>query len=543
MKWVDYKQDASTPGAASALILCFVTALVCEFLFQLGTGFFKFTEIVSRIVVVFISLYLIHSFALYSLKRYRPILKDLISTHMILIGSLVVVWVGRILSLALSDFAANYHFIESLNYRSLYFAIPVAVGGLVIQSVKGIQYSTLFALSLVSVLAVYEPNSFTAPYILVITLVACLSLRNIRSRSSYVKAGFHIALFALPFAVVSCFLTPALSLADVLIRISGVFISGMLCTFIAAGITPVLEYLGGYVTDIRLIEISTLDQPLLKELSVQAAGTWNHSMVVGMMVEAAADAIGANPVLARVGAYFHDIGKIRKPLYFVENQGGGENRHDKLSTSMSALIIRSHVKDGIELASKHKLPEAIVDMIAQHHGTSVIEFFYNKALQEAKEEGREEGEVDRSLYSYPGPKPQTREAGLLMLADGIEPASRTIAEPTPDRLQGLVQKMINRGFASGQLNECDLTLKDLHQIAKCYTRVLASIYHQRIAYAEPAEKVSNKTAEPEHEHTETSEKEVAGADPANKPRLQSESIKNQTDYQEDLKRLGIQDGS
>ncbi|MCB0354870.1 MAG: HD domain-containing protein, partial [Bdellovibrionales bacterium] len=154
----------------------------------------------------------------------------------------------------------------------------------------------------------------------------------------------------------------------------------------------------------------------------------------------------------------------------------------------SALIIRSHVKDGLELGRKHRLPEPILDMIPQHHGTSVIEFFFDKACKEAKETGEDPDEVDSSLYSYPGPKPQTREAGILMLADGIEAAARTLSEPSRDRIQGMVQKMINKVFSSGQLNECDLTLNDLHLIAKSFTRILTSIYHQRIAYNEPVEK-------------------------------------------------------
>ena len=158
---------------------------------------------------------------------------------------------------------------------------------------------------------------------------------------------------------------------------------------------------------------------------------------------------------------------------------------------MSALIIRAHVKEGIELARKHRLPQAIEDLIAQHHGTSMIEYFYEKARKEAEESGNDPELVDRASFSYPGPKPQTREAGLLMLADGIEAATRTLSEPSFDRIQGLVQKMINKVFASGELNECDLTLRDLHVIAKCFTRVLSGIYHQRIAYSEPAEKVSS----------------------------------------------------
>lgn len=274
--------------------------------------------------------------------------------------------------------------------------------------------------------------------------------------------------------------------------------------------------------------MATLDHPLLKDLSIQAPGTWNHSMVMGMMVEAAANEIGANPTLSRVSAYFHDIGKIRKPLYFVENQEKGENRHDKLSSSMSALIIRSHVKDGIELSRKHGLPRAIEDMIPQHHGTSVIEYFFEKAKREAEEAGQGPEEVDISHYTYPGPKPQTREAGLLMLADGIEAATRTLADPSHDRIQGAVQKIINKIFASGQLDECELTLKDLHGIAKAFTRVLSGIYHQRIAYVEPAEKVREEESAP-----------VEGGAAPQKSKEENQERPASGAYKEDLKRLGM----
>jgi putative nucleotidyltransferase with HDIG domain len=324
------------------------------------------------------------------------------------------------------------------------------------------------------------------------------------------------------------------TLSDFTVRIAAVLIGGMLCGFIAAGLTPIVEALGGYVTDMRLIEMATLDHPLLKELSIQAPGTWNHSMVIGMMVETAAEAVGANSIVARVGAYFHDIGKSKKPLYFVENQGGEDNRHDKLSPSMSALIIRSHVKDGIELARKHKLPKVIEDMIPEHHGTGFIEYFYDKAVKEAVE-GQE---VDQSLYTYPGPKPQTKEAGILMLADGIEAASRTIIDPTLDRIQGLVQKMINKVFASGELEECELTLKDLHLIARCFTRVLNGIYHQRVAYAEPAEKV-NKEEDQSSSGAGAASEEVAGGSASKKSKVSGEERTSKEPAKEDLKRLGL----
>lgn len=315
-------------------------------------------------------------------------------------------------------------------------------------------------------------------------------MRRVRSRSAYLTAGLNVALVSLLFVFLSLLIEATLVPHEIVAKLAGSIFGGLLAAFLAAGLTPVIEYLGGYATDMRLIEMATLDHPLLKELSIQAPGTWNHSMVMGMMVESGAEAIGANSIVCRVGAYFHDSGKMKKPLYFVENQAPGENRHDKLSPSMSALIIRSHVKDGIELARKYKVPGIIEDMIPQHHGTSLIEYFYEKSRKEAEEAGEDPESIDPTLYRYPGPKPQTKEAGLLMLADGIEAAARTLPDPSHDRIQGMVQKMINKVFSSGELNECELTLRDLHNIAKCFTRVLAGIYHQRVAYAEPAEKVN-----------------------------------------------------
>jgi hypothetical protein len=344
------------------------------------------------------------------------------------------------------------------------------------------------------------------------------------------RAGLYISLLSLIFATVSIFLNPEIKIDELPIRyISGIF-GALFAALLAVGLLPLVEHLGSFVTDMRLMEIATLDHPLLKELSIQAPGTWNHSNIMGMMAETAADSVGANAWLARVGAYFHDIGKMRKPLYFVENQVSGENRHDKLSPSMSALIIRSHVKDGLELARKHNLPRVIMDMIEQHHGTSPIEYFYDKALKEAQAEGKD---VDKAHYCYPGPRPQTREAGILMLADCIEAASRTMSEPTSDRIQGMVQKMINKVFASGQLNECELTLADLHKIAKCFCRVLSGIYHHRISYSEPAEKVKSKS--------EDSLDTARASGQVDAPMEGGSFSDKKRSSSEDLRRLGIEE--
>lgn len=504
----------------------------------------------ARILLVFLLLYTIHRFSLLSLSNYKPRPRDGAMVTLILFGSIFLIWLGKVLSFGVAQYAQTSDMGLHLDPELLYFGIPYASGALLLQAILGLHYGLVFSLSLSVIVGTYEPTfPLLAPYALATCLIACLSLSRFRSRSSYLKAGFNVALMAIPFALVHIILQHIADPILVVLPILGAVIGGILSAFVASGLTPIAEALGGYSTDMRLIEMATLDHPLLKELSIQAPGTWNHSMVMGMMVETAADAVGANSVLARVGAYFHDIGKMKKPLYFVENQGGGENRHDKLSTSMSALIIRSHVKDGIELARKHKLPQAIVDMVPQHHGTSTIEYFFDKAKKEAQEAGEGAVEVDRSLYTYPGPKPQTREAGILMLADGIEAAARTLSDPSPDRIQGMVQKLINKVFASGELNECDLTLRDLHLIAKSFTRVLTSIYHQRIAYAEPVEKGAEKLAsgkqvtpaktEPEKGTTSPKDKEVDGGGTPEEEGAKSDEEKPSETRPEDLKRLGI----
>ncbi len=201
--------------------------------------------------------------------------------------------------------------------------------------------------------------------------------------------------------------------------------------------------------------------------------------MVGTLAESAAEAIGANPLLCRVGAYYHDIGKTKKPAYFIENQTDAMNRHAKLSPSLSSLIVISHVKEGIELALEHKLPPAVVDLIPQHHGTRLVTYFYEKAKES---QDPDLGEVNEEDFRYPGPKPQSKEAAILMLADAVEAAARTLTDPTPARIQGLVQRIVNNIFIEGELSECDLTLKDLHQIAKAFVRVLTAIHHHRVDY-------------------------------------------------------------
>ena len=531
-----------------------VLALLCAFFCEMGlvplSEKYSWSplESLGRILFTSLVVFALHSFSSLSFRLYKPSIKNLGFLGFSLILTLVMVSISGLISISLSDYVMTRLNLK-IRPESFFFAMPFATGALMLQSVLGLHYVMVYAIILGLSLAIYLPAAPLFAAVCVVTsLVGSLCLMRCRSRSSFTKAGLNISLivFALGFFV--CLSSGRIVSWDSLTVLVCALLSGVICAFLAAGLAPIVEHAGGYITDMRLIEMATIDHPLLKELSIQAPGTWNHSMVIGMMVEAAADAIGANPVLARVGAYFHDIGKLKKPLYFVENSGG-ENRHEKLSPSMSALIIRSHVKEGAELALQHKLPQAISDMIPQHHGTARIEFFYDKARKEAEEAGADPDLVDESLYRYPGPKPQTREAGILMLADGIEAASRTLSEPTFDRIQGLVQKLINRVFTSGELNECDLTLRDLHVIAKSFTRVLSGIYHQRIAYAEPAEKVKisetkneNKSGQENKSSSTEEDKELAGESSSKKGRdlgPSSNSGSVEATSKEDLKRLGI----
>lgn len=271
--------------------------------------------------------------------------------------------------------------------------------------------------------------------------------------------------------------------AQLIWNCSAGLLSGIIGSLLAMVFVPLLESLFNYTTDIKLLELSNLNHPLLKEMIVKAPGTYHHSLVVGSMVEAAAESIGANPLLAKVASYYHDIGKTEHSQYFIENQKPGQNPHDHLSPHMSKTILIAHVKDGVELGVKYKLGKPIIDVIIQHHGTTLIAFFYNRALE------RQDASMDEVVedeFRYPGPKPQFPEAALCMLADSIEAAARSLDEPNPMRLRNIVKNIIHRKFMDGQLDDCDLTLRDLSRIEEAFIRILHGIYHQRIDYPKKA---------------------------------------------------------
>ena len=256
------------------------------------------------------------------------------------------------------------------------------------------------------------------------------------------------------------------------------FVGGALGVgLIVSFVLPLLEGVFRVLTDIRLLELSNVSNPLLSQLAVKAPGSYNHSLVVGTLAEEGAKAIGANALFCRVAAFYHDIGKIRKPEYYIENQRG-VNPHDRLQPSMSALIISAHVKDGIRMAREAGLPEQIVDIIPQHHGTRLMTYFFEKAKKQASDGSV----VNDDDFRYPGPKPQTKEAAIFMLADGVEAAARTIEEPTPSRLKEMIHRIASRVVLDGQLDSCDLTFADLDKLEQAFHRALVGMYHHRVDY-------------------------------------------------------------
>lgn len=313
------------------------------------------------------------------------------------------------------------------------------------------------------------------------SLVGAYSVREARTRGKLMLAGLFISIMH----VVCVFLLnphPNLLVSKDFLdsTLIPLALNGVICTFIVVGLLKVFEYLFGAVTNFSLLELSDFNQPLLKRMILEAPGTYHHSLVVSNLAEAAADAIGAHSLLTRVGAYYHDIGKMEKPEYFTENQMMGPNKHDNIEPSMSRLVILNHVKDGLELAKKYKLNKAITDFIPQHHGTSLIYYFYQKSLESAQDGER----IDEETFRYPGPKPQSRETAITLLADSVEGATRALDDPNPSNIEVTVKKVINNKFIDGQLDECPLTLKEIDRITSTFIRILTAMYHGRIKYPE-----------------------------------------------------------
>ncbi len=358
------------------------------------------------------------------------------------------------------------------------YLVPVAAGSMLIAVLLDSHLAIVVTVLLNTWLGVLTGFQLRFAFVGLVTgLVAIYSVSHLSQRSDLAKAGL-INVGA--SAAVSIIAIGLLTGMDVYLMSWGLLIglgNGILSAVLTGGVLPYLESAFGITSAVRLLELSNPNNPLLKRLLMEAPGTYHHSIIVGNMAEAAADAIGADSLLVRAGAYYHDIGKTKRPYFFIENQLSCENPHDKIAPSLSTLIITSHVRDGVELAREHKLPEKIIDIIEQHHGTSLVSYFYHRAKESDKHES-----VQEEAYRYDGPNPQTREAALVMLADSVEAGVRSRKQPSLGDLEGLVREIIKKKLEDGQLDECNVTLRDLHTIATAFMKVLTGIFHTRIEY-------------------------------------------------------------
>ncbi|MGE5707412.1 MAG: HD family phosphohydrolase [Bacteroidota bacterium] len=254
-------------------------------------------------------------------------------------------------------------------------------------------------------------------------------------------------------------------------------VSGVASAIIAIGVLPYIEGIFGITTVFKLMELANPSHPLLRQLLLKAPGTYHHCILVGNLGEAAAEALGADPLLVRVGAYYHDIGKIKRPYFFIENQLGMDNQHERINPRLSTLVITSHVREGLELAREHRIPKAVQDFISQHHGKSLVSYFYHQAIQSENPK-----QVQEEHFRYPGPRPQTKETAIVMLADAVEASVRSLNRPTPEQIEAMVRKIVHSRLSDGELSESPLTLKEIETIIGTFNRILQGLYHTRIEY-------------------------------------------------------------
>lgn len=471
------------------------------------TGFLIFTAIFMGIS---------YFFAARNIRKFSTLPKDLLLMSVVFMGVLVLMRFSDVAALIMKEF---FPAVPTSVYK---FLIPVAAGPMLVRLLLNSETALVFTAATSIIVGFFMGGSLDmAAYTLIGGVTAAMGVRHCTHRSIVIKAGLMVGAVNSLTLVSIAFIKGGATFSEPFFLVFAGLINGLITAVLAVGIAPMLETAFQYTTNIKLLELSRMDHPLLKELAMRAPGTYHHSIVIGTLVEAAAESIHANPLLARVSAYYHDIGKLKMPQYFIENISD-ENRHDKLAPSMSALVLICHVKEGVDFARQNRLGSEITDVISQHHGTSLISYFYQKAKSMEEPMGRT---VKEDEFRYHGPKPQTKEAGLVMLADAIEAASKTIPDPTPDKIQWLTQKIVNKIFSDGQLDECELTLKDLHLITKSFNRVFAGVYSQRISYPEPSYILKEDGIE------------GAGQD---RPRDEKPEGGDKEDGRDRLKRLGVQ---
>jgi cyclic-di-AMP phosphodiesterase PgpH len=360
--------------------------------------------------------------------------------------------------------------------------IPILLFGLTLAIAYRIELALLLsgAIALISALSL---GLGEAEFVILLSSMAgaIILTGRVRSRTKLIYVGAIVGVITSLTTLGVHTLSGHMPVAGLLQDAAWNGVCALLAGILVTGLLPFIERIFDIQTEISLLELGDAAHPLLQELVRRAPGTYNHSINVASIAEAASEAIGANGLLVRVGAYFHDIGKMLKPAYFIENQGQTGNRHESLLPAMSTLVIIAHVKDGADLARQHRLPKRIIDFIEQHHGTTLVEYFYREASRRS-EEANDDTDVDENNFRYPGPKPQTKEAGVMMLSDAVESASRTLTEPTHSRIENLVEEIAMKRLLDGQFDECGLTLQELRIIQGSLIKSLTAVYHGRVKY-------------------------------------------------------------
>ena len=473
----------------------------------------RFHAFFGLCVLVLVFFYLFYR----DVKRYRPALisdrKKILLLASLLLTTIVIAQFSKLIFSLLADKL-------QLDIMTIGFALPAAAGAMMVSMLLDFHMALGFSFVVSILLGILFPGDpFVPLYYFLGSVVAALRVIRCKKRSAVIRAGAWIGVVNL-IAVIGIDLYRGEIWTRGAYDMAAGFFGALLVSMIVSVSLPFFEALFDIATDIKLLELLDPNHPLLKELVCKSPGTYHHSIVIGNLAEAAAEAIGENSILARVGAYYHDIGKIHKPEYFIENQRSAENKHDRLMPSMSSLIIASHVKEGVEMARAHRIPSAVIDIMQQHHGTSLISFFYLKA-----KDLQPHIAIAEEDYRYPGPRPRTKVAAIVMLSDAVEAASRTLEDPTHQQIQALTNSVITRIFLDNQLSMCDLTLKDLREISKSFNLSLTGIFHHRIDY--PGIEFPGEKKRSEHQDKKQSEekKPVNGThkDPAQHPAANSQA--------------------
>jgi len=442
-------------------------ALLSSLILQRGEGLERFAGLFFINILLFSVYYR-------DIMRYSPgYVRD--RKVILLLGVLIIATLasGKLVEYLVVNLSKGLGYLTPGTAR---YILPIPAGAMLVMLLFDFHTALLFSFITAILTGIWLSDATASLYFFMGGLTASFSVIRCKKRSDIVRGGLFVSAMNIGTVMMLLLLSEKMFTNDAASAMAAAALSGIGVAAVVSITLPLLEYVFDSTTDISLLELLDLNQPLMKNLMITAPGTYHHSVIVGNLVEAAAEAVGVNPLLARVTAYYHDIGKTKMPEYFVENQAGSVSRHDKLSPHMSSMILISHVKEGVELARQYKLPRVVTDIIEQHHGTNLITYFYQKAKNDPQENPTEEE------YRYPGPKPQSRVAALVMLADAVEAASRVLKDPTSSRIEALVDKIVNHVFIDGQLDECELTLKDISLIKKHFTYILTGIFHRRIDY-------------------------------------------------------------